>query len=176
MEAKDGHGRHGSRAQSVVVDLLGKLERRPRMALCGPRALGYKDKPGQPLVNHGLQSGTRGRLAKRLAKQRDPVGDVCGSTRYVAEKNERLGARWDFWRPLQEIESERAGSAQVAGRDVRACGCDRAAMTVVPCVQSRQPEGMLAELSGGDGRAPGARQGRSVLKGSGDLRVRALGR
>ena len=118
--------------------------------------------PAQQILNRGLQGRTRRRLVERLTKQRDRAREVCGRELGVAEEDERLGTREA---PGARSRRSRASArpSQLARRDVRACGRDRAAMTILSSVGRRQAERVLAELSGRDGCAAGIRQGRCVL-------------
>ena len=114
VQAKGGKYRHGSRAQCVVVDLLGKFERRTRMALRRPypRNIGH----GRPVA--GESSLAVVDASPSASRRRDRAREVCGSELDVAEEDERLGARRAYWRASQEIDGERAGAAQLARRHV----------------------------------------------------------
>src|SRR4029077_6990452 len=78
--------RKRTRAESVVVEPLGELQRGSRVRLCGGEALSLAHLPGKPLVNPGLELRIACRLAKRAATQTNVALDV-------AEQYERFRAR-----------------------------------------------------------------------------------
>ena len=172
LEAENSEYRQRARSQRVVVEALRDLERLARVRLCPFPSPSQASHTSEPLVNHRPQRWTCGRLRKRFVKQ----GDGAIKVFELREKEERFDPRWGSSGAGDEVDSDRPGAGAFACLQVGASRRDRPAMTVLLCKRRRQPERMLAELSGGDGRAAGAGQGRGPLEGSGDLGVRALGR
>ena len=173
-EAEQCEDRQRAGAKSFVAERLGQLQRSASVHLGSRTPLEEADLDGELQVQELLQLWPRGRLCERLSAKRDARPQVAELG--LGQEDERIHAPTAVVVQGVEGPPERPGAIDLARREMRAPGGNRAAVLVRGSVHARQPQRVLGELGRHRARTAGVRERGCLVQCGRDGRVRLLRR